>query len=325
MENEEEIQHAIELDEAELEYAVSDDGTEGKNLVKYRCSHCQAEMITDRATAASICVYCGKPIIMTEQVVGDFAPKYVIPFEKTQDEAMNKFKEFMHKPLTPKDFYDSVTVDKVQGIYIPYWLYTGRVKTAGTYECKNLVSEKVLTKDGKPTGSSNRKWDTYRVSRSSLSTFEFVPADGSSKTDDTAMQSIEPYDFSKMLNFDMAYLSGFLAERYDEDSESIKPKIEERIRNSAHDKVVEELDYDRVSTKSFDYKLKFDSVDYALLPAWLLYCTYKEKRYLFAMNGQTGKFIGNLPIDILKAVLIGIGTFVGTGVVSGILTILLNS
>ena len=30
---------------------------------------------------------------------------------------------------------------------------------------------------------------------------------------------------------------------------------------------------------------------------WILNTTWKDKKYLFAMNGQTGKFVGDLPMD----------------------------
>ena len=38
------------------------------------------------------------------------------------------------------------------------------------------------------------------------------------------------------------------------------------------------------------------TAQYALYPVWLI-TTYRGKRYTFAMNGQTGKFVGDLPID----------------------------
>lgn len=36
---------------------------------------------------------------------------------------------------------------------------------------------------------------------------------------------------------------------------------------------------------------------YALYPVWILNTTWQDKRYVFAMNGQTGKFTGDLPVD----------------------------
>ena len=36
---------------------------------------------------------------------------------------------------------------------------------------------------------------------------------------------------------------------------------------------------------------------YALYPVWLLNTTWNGNKYTFAMNGQTGKFVGDLPVD----------------------------
>ena len=36
---------------------------------------------------------------------------------------------------------------------------------------------------------------------------------------------------------------------------------------------------------------------YALFPVWVLSTSWRGENYIFAMNGQTGKFVGNLPVD----------------------------
>lgn len=309
LQKEEEIQHAEEISEDEAEFAESSDGTIGNDLVKYKCSHCFAELITERATAASICVYCGNPIVMTEQIVGDFTPKYVIPFEKTKEEAMQKFSKFMDKPLTPKDFKASVSVDKVQGIYIPFWLFSGKFNAEASFTCKKLTYEKNFDKEN--DDKIYRTWDVFKVQRKGYIPFKNITADASSKTEDIAMQSIEPYNYDKMIDFNPAYLSGYLAERYDENADEQKEKIADRIVNTGHDKLIDTCSsYNRIEEEDFKHEIQYDDVEYALLPTWLLYCTYKNKKYLFAMNGQTGKFIGNLPIDIKKALGIAAGIFI---------------
>ena len=55
--------------------------------------------------------------------------------------------------------------------------------------------------------------------------------------------------------------------------------------------------YSTVTTKNSNIQLKDGKVSYALLPVWILNTKYKDKIYTFAMNGQTGKFIGELPIS----------------------------
>ena len=52
--------------------------------------------------------------------------------------------------------------------------------------------------------------------------------------------------------------------------------------------------------------------EYVLLPVWMLNIKYKDKIYPFAMNGQTGKMIGDIPLDKKKAIIWGILILVGT-------------
>ena len=49
--------------------------------------------------------------------------------------------------------------------------------------------------------------------------FEKVPVDGDSKIPDDLMESIEPFEISEAVAFQPAYLAGYLADRYDADSE----------------------------------------------------------------------------------------------------------
>ena len=44
-------------------------------------------------------------------------------------------------------------------------------------------------------------------------------------------------------------------------------------------------------------RLQGGKVKYVLCPVWILNTTWKGEKYVFAMNGQTGKFVGNLPLD----------------------------
>lgn len=52
-----------------------------------------------------------------------------------------------------------------------------------------------------------------------------------------------------------------------------------------------------VLPESSSIKLKNGKAKYGLLPVWLLNTSWQGQKYTFAMNGQTGKFVGNLPMD----------------------------
>ena len=46
-------------------------------------------------------------------------------------------------------------------------------------------------------------------------------------------------------------------------------------------------------------------VQYAMAPVWILTTRYQDKPFTFVMNGQTGKLVGELPVDENKAKMYG--------------------
>ena len=125
-----------------------------------------------------------------------------------------------------------------------------------------------------------------------------MPVDGSTKMDDALMESIEPYDFTGAVDFQTAYLAGFLADKYDVDSEQSIERANERIKKSTENAFASTVQgYSTVIPESTSIRLQNGKAKYALYPVWLLNTTWNGQRYTFAMNGQTGKFVGDLPLD----------------------------
>ena len=112
------------------------------------------------------------------------------------------------------------------------------------------------------------------------------------------MESIEPYDLSQAVDFQTAYLAGFFADKYDVSSEKSAERANSRIRQSTRDSFAQTvMGYASVIPQGSNIQLSSSKIRYALLPVWLLTTKYKGETYLFAMNGQTGKFVGDLPVD----------------------------
>lgn len=313
----ENIETERDLNQEEEAQAVTDDDSDfgvaqdQRDLVAYSCSHCHAEIITSRTTSATICPYCQHPIVIKNALVSEFSPELVIPFKVPREQADKAFKKFMKKPLTPKAFYSEVVVNKVQGVYVPFWLFDGDAN--GQLRCTGV----------KNTTSGNAQIrDYYHCERECAIQFNNVCVDASKKIDNDAMDSIEPYNLKEAKEFHHAYLSGYLAERYDENKETAYPRCKNRIEQSVQRFCEKDIQMSSLRDKQFAANVKMKKAKYALLPAWILYCTYKGKRYLFAMNGQTGKFIGNLPIDTAKAALFGLAGAMGGAFIGLILALL---
>lgn len=265
---------------------------EAAGLTSRTCSSCGAELVCDGTTAATTCPYCGNPTVLGGQLSGKLKPEYIIPFKLDRKAAVqNLNKYYKGKKFLPKAFKEQNHVEEIQGVYVPFWLYDGRMEARGAYKAEISESHR----EGDYIVTTTRHFDVARVGDAD---FVRVPVDGSSKMPDAHMDAIEPFDYSDLKPFSTAYLPGFLADRYDEDDKKCAARVLTRMKNSTAAALHDTLGgYTGVQTLSEQIDSRTLEPHYALLPVWMLHTRWKEQDFLFAMNGQTGKLIGDLPVD----------------------------
>jgi len=258
----------------------------------YVCNSCGGEVLGDDQTAATACPYCGNPVVMMGQFSGNLKPDYVIPFQLDKKAAVEALrKHTTGKRLLPKVFADENHIREVKGVYVPVWLFEADASA-------DLRWKATRTRTWRDSNYIYTETQHYSVTRGGTIGFEQVPVDGSTKMDDTLMESIEPFDFSQAVDFQTAYLSGYLADKYDVDSEQSVDRANERIRRSTEEAFTATVGgYTTMVPVSNHVSLQNGVAKYALYPVWLLTTEWNGKNYLFAMNGQTGKFVGDLPMD----------------------------
>ena len=257
----------------------------------YICNSCGGEIITDGTTAATFCPYCENPTVLPGNVSGGLRPDAVIPFKTTKEDAQKAFLKLCHgKPLLPKDFTSKNRLKKISGVYVPFWLYECTGNMDGQYQATRVHrwsdAHYIYTKT-----------DYFMLGRSAEAQFTGIPMDGSSKMDDTIMESIEPFDMRDAVDFNTAYLSGFLADKYDVESKAGEERIRQRVGNTLDDLLSDTfMGYASVIPTSKQLRVNHSKAKYVLLPVWMLHTRYQDQTYVFAMNGQTGKMTGTLPI-----------------------------
>lgn len=265
---------------------------EAAHMRAYNCPSCGAQIICDDTTAATSCPYCNNPTVVPGQFTGMLRPDFVIPFKMDKEAAKAALKKhYKGKKLLPKSFSAENEISELRGIYVPFWLFDGRSDADIQYRA---TKEDTYTDgDDKVTVTEN-----YHVVRQGNIMFEKVPVDGSVKMPDAHMDAIEPYDYSALVPFSSAYLPGYLADKYDVEADTCSERANERIRASTADALRSTVTgYDSVKTESSAIEIQAGGVKYAFLPVWMLNTKWKGKDFLFAMNGQTGKLIGDLPVD----------------------------
>lgn len=281
-------------EEASGGWSTSDLGSweENEGFKAYNCPSCGADLICDETTAATACPYCDNPTIVPGKLQGALKPDFVIPFKlKKKDAIASLKKHYEDKPFLPKVFKDENHLDEIKGVYVPFWLFNGEAEGAAAYEGTNVV---VFERgDHRITQTSH-----FDVLREGSVEFSQIPVDAASKMDNDYMDSIEPYDYSEMVPFSTGYLPGYFADRYDEDVETCSPRADARAKATLAESLRDSVTgYAAVTERSCFVNLKRGRVSYALLPVWLLNTSWNGEKYTFAMNGQTGKFVGHLPTD----------------------------
>ena len=265
---------------------------EAAHMRGYSCPSCGAQIICEATTAATACPYCGNPTIVPGQFTGQLRPDCVIPFKLDKQAALQALsKYYKGKRFLPKSFADKNHIEEIKGIYVPFWLFDGEADASMRF---------LATKVHKYTRGEYEVTDTdhYRVEREGRVVFEKVPVDGSSKMPDAHMDAVEPFEYADLKPFSSAYLPGYLADKYDVDSVTCGERANERIRTSTENAFAATAGgYATLKPEYSHINLKKGDVKYALMPVWLLSTKWKENDYLFAMNGQTGKLIGDLPVD----------------------------
>lgn len=266
--------------------------SEREGLRIYSCGTCGGEIVCDETTGACECPFCGNPVVMMDSFSGGLKPDIVIPFKLDKQAAIDALKRhYKGKVLLPKVFKDENRIKEVKGIYVPFWLF-------GT-DADGLVRYRATrVRHWSDSNYNYTETSHFSVVRGGSICFENVPVDGSTKMDDALMESIEPFDLSAGVDFQTAYLSGFFADKYDVDSESSIARANERIRRSTEEAFESTvIGYTTVTPTGTNISLSNGTAKYALYPVWMLNTEWKGKKYAFAMNGQTGKFAGDLPMD----------------------------
>ena len=265
---------------------------ETDNMGLYICKSCGGEIVADDNTGATHCPFCGNPVVLTSRFAGGLKPDYVIPFKLSKEDAKKELKKFMSgKKLLPRFFSSENHLDEIKGVYVPFWLFDAEANASVSFKATRVNT----WTQGKYRYTETQYFDVFRAGNIG---FQNVPVDGSSKMPDEVMESLEPFDFKDAKDFQTAYLSGYLADKYDVTAEESVSRANARVKSTAEQAFTNTVSgYATVTPEHSAVNIANGKAKYALYPVWLLTTKYQGKDYQFAMNGQTGKFVGTMPMD----------------------------
>ena len=280
-------------DESMVESYTNEDK---KNIKIYSCESCGGELIIDLTTASTSCPYCGNNVLVKKELSGDLKPNLIIPFKNDKENAKSSLKSFFKKKvLLPRSFAKENVIEEIKPLYVPFWLFDadvdGKVRFRGE-----------IIRTWSDSNYNYREVKVYSLIRTGAIAFDHVPVDGSKKMEDQLMESIEPYNFNEAEEFNAAYLAGYAADRYDVSKEETFKRATERFREGTVQAFRSDIHgFSNVTPEQSNLQFSNTKSRYALYPVWILNTKWRNKSFRFAVNGQTGKIAGNLPISPLRA------------------------
>lgn len=260
------------------------------------CNACGSVVIAGKNTISTRCTFCGSPALVTRRVTDEYRPDYIIPFVFERDDAEKKFKEWLEdKKYLPRDFTKKMTMTGLTPMYVPFWL---------------VDADCVIDFDANGTveGPSN-VLEFYNCKRKGMFKMHNVPFDGSVKIRDDLMEKIEPFDYTSVAPYSDGYLQGFYAEKYDLSANDMAERIANRFRDFMSDQNDayavncndNKVHYSKFVVEENRSEAKNLKCKYALLPVWFSRVEYKGLYYSVAINGQTGKIAGHMPVSDFRS------------------------
>lgn len=260
----------------------------------YECISCGAKLMVKRTETSSFCAYCGQPMILVDKMSGEFTPDVIIPFTVKKERAEQLIREKLGKGWFVPPEVRKLQVDEVKGIYIPFWASSFNVRRKLRY---TKLEERMRTDKGWSLLENNNETQTvvHHCLRDCEAGIYDLTADAARWLNDNLTHRLEPYDMEKAVDFSPEYLSGFHASRYDVPPDEMLGAAKDRALDILTEEMLSGEDVYKIS--SDEREIKVTDVKYALLPIWFITYRYKGITYMIAVNGQTEKVVGNVPVD----------------------------
>lgn len=265
------------------------------DAIIYRCTQCGAQLLTTDETISTFCSYCGSSAMLEKKNTKKKKPDYIIPFTKTKEECEAAYRKKLRKAFfAPKNMANEQQIQKIRGIYMPYWIYS-------------------FEKNGEQTDKGSKYshrvgdyvyYDDYNIKTNINAKYSGITHDASANFADSLSEVIAPFSVKDKKEFSPTYLSGFYADSEDVTSQ----EYVEKSKKITNEQASKELKKDHIYSKYHAHpyvNLSYSNVELGLFPVYFLATKNKTgDRVSYAVvNGQTGKVAAEIPIDFKKYVI----------------------
>jgi len=290
-------------------------------MKSFECKNCGAQVSYEPSKAKLRCAFCDSeyvielPALPPGAAAADRAEKWIIPFRVDKNKASGIYQEWIGKGFwDPKDLASSSNLEKMEGVYIPTWLFDYQAMSAWHGQYSQTQHRQVTkTRTNPQTGKSETytAQEPYKVwfPKSGNHFQDYLhPVPASKGLAQAEAETLPAVELTELSPFSDEFLSGWQAELPEFDETKARAMCEARLRElekAACSREVERLDGCSTS-------LTHRSSKFVFLPVFIMAYTYKNTPYRVLIDGRQGKLHGKKPVSKAK---VGIAAAIGIAVI----------
>lgn len=295
------------IEELDLAKALRDlpDADRGWQAEKrtVQCQSCKAVSVFDPDRVGQNCDFCGSPkLVDYEEIKAPIRPQSLLPFAVSDSSVREQIRKwYASKWLAPNRLKTRALVDRLHGVYIPYWTFDAHVVSPWHAEAGHYYYEtESYYQNGRRQTRQVRKTRWVPASGEVTHFFDDEPVPGTQGVSHTLLKQVEPFPTKELKPYDKAFVSGFVVEHYQVVLFDAAKRSQESMTDQTREMCAAQIPGDTYRNLQIAPVFSGQTFKHILVPIWLLSYTFGAKTFQVVINGVTGRMAGDYPKSFWK-------------------------
>jgi hypothetical protein len=273
-----------------------------------QCQSCKAVSVFDPERVGQNCNFCGSPALVDyTEIKAPIRPQGLLPFKVSEPQVREQIRRwYASKWLAPGKLKSRALVDRVRGVYIPYWTFDAQAVCPWTADAGHYYYTSETYRDNKGHTQTRQvrhvRWEP--ASGEVRHFFDDEPVPGTHGVSHDLLKQVEPFPTAELVPYDTAFLSGFVVEHYQVVLLQAAEHSQQSMSRQLFDMAGSEVPGDTYRNLDIRPVFSGQTFKHILVPVWLLSYLYGTKSYQVVVNGHTGRMAGQYPKSAWKIALL---------------------
>jgi hypothetical protein len=268
-----------------------------------QCQSCKAVSVFDPGRVGQNCDFCGSPTLVDyQEIKAPIRPRSLLPFTVADTKVREQIRSwYASKWLAPNALKNRALVDRVHGVYIPYWTFDAHVVCPWQAEAGHYYYEtETVRRNGRLQTRQVRKTRWVPASGEVRHFFDDEPVPGTQGVSHALLKQVEPFPTHELTPYDTAFLSGFVVEHYQIVLVDAAQRSQEAMTEKVRAMCAAQIPGDTYRNLRIQPTYSGQTFKHILVPVWLLSYNFGAKVYQVVVNGVTGRMAGDYPKSFWK-------------------------